>query len=508
MFKQKDLIPTSFIVWVMTGHNERSSLAGPPEPHDEPLLPNVLTKLVWTLWLASVVAAALVLRSDAPVSFGGLFRVDGLTAVMWLVVTFFSGIVHSYSRRYMSGDGDVRRFYADVFGFTVAVMVLVASNHLAVFWMSWLAMGLMMADLIGHVRGWRQAGAARRIALRYFIGGSALLGVGMAVLWRATGSATVSGVAGSVGELPAEAVALAGGAILLAAMVQSALLPFHGWLLSSMTAPTPASALMHAGFVNGGGILLTRFAPLFVENSAAMAAIVVLGATSAVLGKLLKSVQPDIKRKLGCSTVGQMGFMIAQAGLGFFGAAITHLVLHGFYKAYLFLSSGERVTNRAPGEEERALTVAGIAVAAPTALAGGVIFAALTGKGTSLDSGLVLTVLVVITLMHASLGLTSRKDVPRLVRFAGIPAVFLPAIVVYASVYEAVAWAMSDLPVSSAPQELTVVHAAVVAAFLVGYVAVEYDVQTRSERLYVKLLNISQPSPKTVLTDKGDYDDR
>ncbi|MFP4188048.1 MAG: proton-conducting transporter membrane subunit [Halobacteriales archaeon] len=491
----------------MSGQNRSATTVNMPEPPGEPLIPNVLTKAVWVLWLLSAVAAFLVLRSGEVTTLNGFARIDGLTAVMWLVVTFFSGIVHSYSRRYMSGDRRIRGFYANIFGFTVAVMVLVASDHLLLFWFSWLAMGFVMAQLIGHVRGWRQSEAARRVALRYFVGGSALLGVGMAVLWSATGSTTISGVTGSVGELPQEAVLVGGAAVVLAAMVQSALLPFHGWLLSSMTAPTPASALMHAGFVNGGGILLTRFAPLFVENSAAMTAILVLGATSAILGKLLKSVQPDIKRKLGCSTVGQMGFMIAQAGLGFFGAAITHIVLHGFYKAYLFLSSGERVTNHAPGEDDVSLTVAGIAVAVPTALAGGVLFATLTGKGTAFDSGLVLAVLVVITLMHASLGLTSRKDVPRLVRFAGIPAVFLPAIVVYASVYEAVSWAMSDLPVSSAPQELTAVHAAVVAAFLAGYVAVEYDVQTRSERVYVKLLNISQPSPKTVLTNKGDYDD-
>jgi NAD(P)H-quinone oxidoreductase subunit 5 len=472
------------------------------------LLPNALTKTVWAMWLASAVAAFLVLRSGEAVLLDGLLRVDGLTVVMWLVVTFFSGIVHSYSRRYMAGDSRLRMFYGDVFAFTVAVMVLVAADHLLIFWLSWLAMGVVMADLIGYVRGWRQSEAARRIALRYFGGGSALLGVGMVALWWGTGSATVSGVGGSVGELSTEALAVGGAAVVLAAMVQSALLPFHGWLLSSMTAPTPASALMHAGFVNGGGILLTRFAPIFVDSGVAMTAILVLGATSAILGKLLKSVQPDIKRKLGCSTVGQMGFMIAQAGLGFFGAAITHLVLHGFYKAYLFLSSGGRVTNRAPGEEDGGITLAAIAVTVPTALAGGVIFAVLTGKGTALDSGLVLAVLVVITVMHASLGLTSRKDVPRLVRFAGIPVVFLPAIAVYASVYEAVSWAMSDLPVSSAPQELTAVHVAVVAAFLAGYVAVEYDVQTRSERLYVKLLNISQPSPETVLTNKGDYDDR
>ncbi|MCX2818227.1 MAG: NAD(P)H-quinone oxidoreductase subunit 5 [Methanobacteriota archaeon] len=491
----------------MTGQNTSPSTVGLPEPPDEPLLPNALTKTVWAVWLASAVAAFLVLRSGEATLLDGLLRIDGLTVVMWLVVTFFSGIVHSYSRRYMSGDRRVRRFYTDVFVFTVSVMVLVAADHLALFWLSWLAMGVVMADLIGHVRGWRQSEAARRIALRYFGGGSALLGVGIVSLWWTTGSATVSGVGEAVDALPSEAVVVGGGAIVLAAMIQSALLPFHGWLLSSMTAPTPASALMHAGFVNGGGILLTRFSPLFVESTVAMTAILVVGATSAILGKLLKSVQPDIKRKLGCSTVGQMGFMIAQAGLGFFGAAITHLILHGFYKAYLFLSSGGRVTNRAPGEEDGTVTTAGIAVTVPTALAGGVVFAVLTGKGTALDSGLILAILVVITVMHASLGLTSRKDVPRLVRFAGIPVVFLPAIVVYGSVYNAVSWAMSGLPASTVPQELTPVHIVVVAAFVVGYVAVEYDVQTRSERLYTKLLNLSQPSPKTVLTNKGEYDD-
>jgi NAD(P)H-quinone oxidoreductase subunit 5 len=492
----------------MTQQNPRRSTPALPEPPGEPALPNVLTKAVWVLWLTSAVAAFFVLRSGEAPTVAGPFRVDGLTAVMWLVVTFFSGIVHSYSRRYMAGESRLNRFYADLFAFTVTVMVLVAADHLVLFWLSWFGMGLVMADLIGYVPGWRGSDAARRVALGYFSAGSFFLGVGAAVLWWTTGSATVSGIGPSITGVPTGAAAVATGAVLLAAMVQSALLPFHGWLLSSMTAPTPASALMHAGFVNGGGILLTRFSPVFSENAFAMTVVLVVGAASAILGKLLKSVQPDIKRKLACSTVGQMGFMIAQAGLGFFGAAITHLVLHGFYKAYLFLSSGGRVTNHAPGEEGGALTAAGIAVTVPTALAGGAVFAVLTGKGTALDSGLVLAVLVVITVMHASLGLTSRKDVPRLVRFAGVPVVFLPAIVVYASVYEAVAWAMSDLPVSSAPQELTVVHASVVAAFLVGYVAVEYDVQTRSERLYVKLLNISQPSPETVLTDKGDYDDR
>jgi hypothetical protein len=152
------------------------------------------------------------------------------------------------------------------------------------------------------------------------------------VLRWATGATAVSAVPSALGSAPSAAVLVAAGALLLAAMIQSALLPFHAWLLSSMTAPTPASALMHAGFVNAGGILLVRFAPVVSVDASVLLAIVPVGATSAILGKLLKTVRTDTKGKLGCSTVGQMGFMIMQAGLGFFGAAVTHLILHGFYR--------------------------------------------------------------------------------------------------------------------------------------------------------------------------------
>jgi len=458
--------------------------------------------------LVSIGAAFLLLPSGGIQIAEGAFRIDGLTAVMWVVITFFSGIVHSYSRRYMSGERRISRFYANVFGFTVTVAVLVAANHFVLFWSAWLGMGVIMANLIGHLPDWEQAKAARRLALGYFFGGSTFLGVGMVALWWGTGSATVSGVTESLGTAPQEAVFVGGGAVVVGAMVQSALLPFHGWLLSSMTAPTPASALMHAGFVNGGGILLTRFSPVFADEVIAMTAIVVIGAVSAIVGKLLKSVQPDVKTKLGCSTVGQMGFMITQAGLGFFGAAITHLILHGLYKAYLFLSSSGKVTNKAPKEKtDTNSTVLSGVVTLITALAGGVVFVLLTGKGTNLNTGVLLTVLIVITTLHASRGFTSRSNLPKYVRFIGVPAVFLPAIALYAAVYNGVSWALAGTPMTNVPYPMTPVHVAVVAAFVVGYVAVELNVQRRSERLYAKLLTISSPSPKTVLTTKEEYNE-
>ena len=463
-------------------------------------VPTTLTRLVWLLWVASLGALVTYLRSDGGWELAGLVAVDGLTVVMWVTATFFSGIVHSYSRRYMAGSRRIDRFFGGLFAFTLVVMLLVAADSLLLFGVAWLAMGLVMADLIGHVEGWPQAQAAASLARRYFLASSAFLTVGVVALWWLTGATTVSGVASTVGTTSSTVVLFAAGALLLAAMVQSALVPFHTWLLSSMTAPTPASALMHAGFVNAGGILLVRFAPIVTVDAGVMLAVVLAGAASALLGKFLKSVAADVKRQLGCSTMGQMGFMVLQAGLGFFGAAITHLVLHGFYKAYLFLAAGERVERTAPGGDSTAGRTGpvGWLVTGLAALAGGAIFVVLTGKGTAFDGGLLLTLLVVLTTLHATRDLVGRTTLPARLRYGAVPLVFLPAVALYAGVYVAVTGLLADLPVVTAPAVLTPLHWLVVGAFGVAYLLAETGVYRRSTRLYVALLNVGQPAAKTL----------
>jgi NAD(P)H-quinone oxidoreductase subunit 5 len=483
----------------------------PEETTDDtaPLAPAVLTRLVWVLWVGSLLVLGARLRTTGAWEVGGLLAVDGLTAVMWVVVTFFSGVVHSYARRHMAGSRHVTRFFVRVFAFTLVVMVLVAADHLALFGAAWLAMGLVMADLIGTVEGWPQGRAAAAVARRYFLGSTASLAVALATLWWATGETTVAGVAGAIDAAPTTTVFLAAGALVLAAMIQSALVPFHTWLLASLTAPTPASALMHAGFVNAGGILLVRFAPVVGAEATVMLLVVVAGASSAVLGKLLKSVQADVKTRLGCSTVGQMGFMVMQAGLGFFGAAITHLVLHGFYKAYLFLGSGAEVEHTSPaetGHETGSTGPAGLLVTGLTAVAGGALFAVLTGKGTDLGGGLLLTGLVVLTTMHATRSALQSGALPAAYRYGAIPLVFLPAIAVYAAAYTAVQGLMAGVPVAP-PPGLTVVHGVVAAAFLVTYVAIETGVYRYSDRLYVALVNASRAPPETMLTSTEDYNE-
>ncbi|MDY7081640.1 MAG: proton-conducting transporter membrane subunit, partial [Halobacteria archaeon] len=276
-------------------------------------------------------------------------------------------------------------------------------------------------------------------------------------------------------------------------------------------APTPASALMHAGFVNAGGILLTLFAPVFASSTSFMLLIVAVGGFSALLGKLLKSVQSNVKRKLGCSTVGQMGFMIMQAGLGFFSAAVAHLMLHGFYKAYLFLSSSGRVEQKAPQPKSQnpspSTGVVGWILTVVTAIGGGAVFAILTGKGTSMDSGLVLTLLVVLTTLHATHELVLNAEIAPTVKPMVVLLVFVPAITVYSGVFIGVSALMKDLPMVTAPTEFTVVHGILGVVFTGAYIAIELELHHHSKRLYVTLLNLSQPSSDTVLTQKEEYNE-
>ncbi|CCQ37717.1 Mrp-type sodium/proton antiporter system subunit D4 [Natronomonas moolapensis 8.8.11] len=494
----------------MSGHNSKPTVGALPDTAAEsPVAPAVLTLLVWSLFVASIAVLLARIRSGAAWDVPGLVAVDGLTVLLWVVVTFFSGIVHSYSRRYMAGSTHKTRFFLAVFGFTAVVMALVAADHVVLFGVLWVAMGLLMAELIGISEGWTQAQAAAAVARRYFMTSSALLGLALTALWWATGTATVSGIGAAADTLGGPVWLLAAGALVLAGMIQSALVPFHGWLLSSMTAPTPASALMHAGFVNAGGVLLARFAPVITADSTLMLVIVAVGAASAVGGKLLKSVRTDIKGKLGCSTVGQMGFMIMQAGLGFFGAAITHLILHGFYKAYQFLSSGEQVEHTTPSETTthtigRATSAVGFVVAVSTGLGGGVVFAVLTGKGANVDSGLLLVFFVVFTTLHAARSAVRHTSLPALARHGAVPLVFFPAIVVYALVYDGVS---NLLAVSAAPTELTLLHGVVAVGFAGIYVAIETGVHEHSQRLYVALLNAARPSPNTLLTSTEEYNE-
>jgi len=466
-------------------------------------LPIALSRLVWALFLVNAAVAAWMAGPGGALTVDGIVRVDGLTAVMWVAVAFFSGIVHSFSRRYMAADPDVERFFGLVFLLTLVVMLLTAADHVALFVLAWTSMGLIMADLIGHVRDWPQADAAGGLARRYFLAGSILLAAGLAVLIATTGETAISGILANVEDLSPATTAVAAGLILSAAMIQSALFPFHNWLLSSMTAPTPASAMMHAGFVNAGGVLLSRLAPVFAGDVVVMLVVVVAGAVSAVLAQAWMLVKPSAKGRLGCSTVAQMGFMILQCGLGFFAAAVTHLIVHGFYKAYMFLSVGSRVEKVPPkkskkGAGSKVLTF-GVGVLA--AVAAGVLFAQLTGKSlTGPGTGVFLTAIVVLSALRGTRTLVKQASLSPLARAVAIPLSLLPAVAVYAGIYNGISAMMGGLPMIHPHLEMTPIHWLVLGLFVLGHLALETGWHRDNGRLYVALLNSSQPDPATIPT--------
>jgi NAD(P)H-quinone oxidoreductase subunit 5 len=283
-------------------------------------------------------------------------------------------------------------------------------------------------------------------------------------------------------------------------MIQSAIYPFHRWLLSAMTSPTPASALMHAGFVNGSGILLTLFATLiYVSNTFDI--LFIIGGLTAILAQFTKLLQVNVKQKLACSTIAQMGFMIMQCGLGFFNAAIAHLILHGFYKAYLFLSVGEGVKQNIPQQNLsikikplQAIVVLGFGIL------GAYLFMTLTGKGSSLDSSIFLTLIVAITVGQITYNIVKEKSLSFFQKAFWPPVLFVAGIVVYALMYNGVTAVIKDTPMAVVPIPVTPLEITFGIIFLIGFFIMKLGIYRQAPWLYVKLLNVSQPFKKSVLT--------
>ncbi|PSQ97368.1 MAG: oxidoreductase [Bacteroidetes bacterium SW_9_63_38] len=468
-------------------------------------MPLLLTRLTWTLFALSL--GILFWNPDPEWMQGTLVQVDGLTRIMAVVTTFFSGIIQSFSRRYMAGAKRINAFFGRLFALTFVVTLITASNHLVLFVGAWTAMGWLLADLIGHVRGWPQARAAARYARWHFLGGSALVAIALGLLGMQSGSWTISGVLAAVPTLPSSVVAVSALLLVVAAMVQSALVPFHRWLLSSMTAPTPVSGFMHAGLVNAGGVLLARFAPIAFEFSPIMLLIVAVGGVSALLGQAWMLVRTDVKGQLGSSTVAQMGFMVLQCGLGLIPAAITHLILHGFYKAYLFLATGSAVAHKTPKKKSAAgSSVLSSIVALASAIGGGVLFAVVAGKSlTALDSGSLLTVFVVLSVLHATRSVVQRASLPSSVRLWAVPGLLLSSIGLYAVVYNGVSALLAPLPMAVLHTSITPLHWGIAALFVIAYVVTEQGWHKRSTRLYVALLNTAQPASNTLLHNRDQY---
>lgn len=281
-----------------------------------------------------------------PGALGEIFsiRVDIVSVAMTLTVSFVGWVVLRFSRVALDGETRHTLFMAQMSATLACVLLLVGAGNLVQLVLAWAAVGVGLHRLILFYADRPGAQRAARKKTVSGIAGTTALVAAAALLIHGFGTADIATIAEAAraGDVPGT-IWLAAILLAIAAIFKSALIPAHGWLTEVMEAPTPVSALLHAGVVNAGGFLLIRFADVLLAAPGVLAVLALVGGLSALVGAAVALTQPAVKTALAWSTCAQMGFMVLQCGLALFPLALLHIVAHSLYKAHAFLASGSAV---------------------------------------------------------------------------------------------------------------------------------------------------------------------
>ena len=282
--------------------------------------------------------------------------IDRLTAVMLVLVTTVSTLVHIYTIGYMQGEPGYARFFAYIALFTFSMLMLVMADNLLQLFVFWEAVGLCSYLLIGH---WYERPSACAAATKAFlvnrVGDFGFI-LGLFLVWYTFGSLDYTTVFAQAQAFASKTMNLLGPVggtwdvsvmtvicllLFTGAVGKSAQVPLHVWLPDAMEGPTPISALIHAAtMVTAGVFMVARLSPLYNLSPAAMTVVALIGALTMMLGATIALTQTDIKRVVAYSTMSQLGYMVMACGLGAYGASMYHLLTHGAFKALLFLGCG------------------------------------------------------------------------------------------------------------------------------------------------------------------------
>lgn len=294
--------------------------------------------------------------------------------VVAVLVQFLGLVIASFSSRYLRGEPRLPNFIGNFAGVLASVQWLLLADHWLLLITAWAAVGVFLQQLLCFYpeRPFAQLAAHKKqIADRV---ADLLLIVAGSLAWHTVGSGSLSDLFAYIeihGTNPI--LTLVAVLVALAVVLRTALLPVHGWLIQVMEAPTPVSALLHAGVVNLGGFVLIRFAPLLQEEDLARALLATIGLVSAVLAGMVMLTRISIKVRLAWSTTAQMGFMVLECALGLYTLALLHLIGHSLYKAHTFLAASGivRQTRRAQLLDQH--TVSGVSLVVAPMLSTGLI---------------------------------------------------------------------------------------------------------------------------------------
>jgi NAD(P)H-quinone oxidoreductase subunit 5 len=309
----------------------------------------------------------------------GLVQLDLVSSAMLVLVCTLAVVVVRYSQTYLAGESGLDRYARSLLATIASVTILVISNNLAVLIAGWFGAGLFLHQLLLFYRTRRQAViVAHKVFLLGRVADLCFV-ASLAIIWTDVGTLRIDALnalgARSLASGLSPPLQLAAVLLVLGVLLKTAQLPFHGWMLQVMEAPTPVSALLHAGVVNIGGFVMIRLSPLMANATLAQDILVGVGLVTAIVGSLVMMTRMTIKVVLAWSTIAQMGFMLVQCGLGVWHLALLHLLAHSFYKAHSFLTSGSVVEtwrttslvrpNKSPWHMLIAVVVLGVAAGVP-----------------------------------------------------------------------------------------------------------------------------------------------
>lgn len=437
-----------------------------------------------------------------------LISFNTLSLLLCCLILLVSFIIHRFSLRYMDGDRFYWRYFCSLAAITLSAVVMVLADNLFLFWFSWSLSNLLLIILMVHKSEWIAARNSGRLTRNNLLAGSISLLVAFILITLSTDTASFQTLnekdtASFSFFVPAMTL------IMLTALTQSAIWPFHRWLISSLNSPTPVSALMHAGLVNGGGILIVKFAPLFAASSQLLMIVFALGAISVFLGTFWKLMQHDIKKMLACSTLAQMGFMMMQCGLGLFAAAIAHLCWHGLFKAYLFLSSGSVVAQKSNVSINTSCKPIVFLIASISGFLSMLGFALMTNKPIlSLQATSFLLVFAFIA--GTQLMLTVMNNRLSIIKMTiGLMMSSLAGLVYGASIH-LIEFILPNLTQLYLPR-LSILHLITLVLLVLPWLLLNLGCMNKIKEsnlwcwLYMNLFNQSQPAPNTVTALRSDY---
>ncbi len=441
--------------------------------------------------------------------FENLFYVDQLSGLILLVIGIVGVSVISFSRRYLEGDGLYGRFFGNIITLIICVVLMSISDHAVLFLFFWGMGNVFLVRLMMHKKSWEASRQSGILAGKYFTFGFFMISSGIGLLVYSSRTTSIHQMIYAKYDDNILCISLI--LLLLGAMAQSAIFPFHKWLISSLNSPTPVSAIMHAGLVNGGGFLLTRFAPLYVKAPYILDVIFVAGLVTAIMGTLWKLIQHDVKKMLACSTMGQMGFMMVQFGLGLFPAALTHLCFHGFFKAYLFLASGSAAREKKL-ELNYPPRLLDLILSFFIGILGIITFAFVGGKNLmTLDTNLFVFLITFVASVQFALPIVSNDGRA----FKMIPVAVM-GVISFTAFY-----AMCVAIVENILEPLNLIHSEPlnwihivgggilcflwIIMMMSNHLAYILDKFPYMQRLYVLMLGSSQPAPKTITSFRNNY---